>query len=192
MCPRRCITPFSPNGAKITRGKLRGVESDGMLCSLKELGLTTHDYPYGEIKAAAILGDYHPIDPEKPSIAPDIAAGDKIFGTVVAAEVTNVEEYGVNLWKVEIDGGSRIGQTICDCQNVHIGDMVAYDGSTGKICTLADLRAKQEEFPPLHPPTASSCCMRTASPATTSARSSAWTTMSSSLRSPPTARTACA
>ena len=147
LVPAALHNSLLPNGAKITRGKLRGVESDGMLCSLKELGLTTHDYPYGEIKAAAILGDYHPIDPEKPSIAPDIAAGDKIFGTVVAAEVTNVEEYGVNLWKVEIDGGSRIGQTICDCQNVHIGDMVAYDGSTGKICTLADLHAKQEEFP---------------------------------------------
>ncbi len=147
LVPAALHNSLLPNGAKITRGKLRGVESDGMLCSLKELGLTTHDYPYGEIKAAAILGDYHPIDPEKPSIAPDIAAGDKIFGTVVAAEVTNVEEYGVNLWKVEIDGGSRIGQTICDCQNVHIGDMVAYDGSTGRICTLADLRAKQEEFP---------------------------------------------
>ena len=147
LVPAALHNSLLPNGAKITRGKLRGVESDGMLCSLKELGLTTHDYPYGEIKAAVILGDYHPIDPEKPSIATDIAAGDKIFGTVVAAEVTNVEEYGVNLWKVEIDGGSRIGQTICDCQNVHIGDMVAYDGSTGRICTLADLRAKQEEFP---------------------------------------------
>ncbi|MGN1001225.1 MAG: phenylalanine--tRNA ligase subunit beta [Oscillospiraceae bacterium] len=35
-----------PGGVKITRGKLRGVESNGMLCSLKELGLTLHDYPY--------------------------------------------------------------------------------------------------------------------------------------------------
>ncbi len=147
LVPAALHNSLLPNGAKITRGKLRGVESDGMLCSLRELGLTTHDYPYGEIKAAAILGDYHPIDPEKPSITPDIAAGDKIFGTVVAAEVTNVEEYGVNLWKVELDGGSRIGQTICDCQNIHIGDMVAYDNTSGRICTLADLHAKQEEFP---------------------------------------------
>ena len=35
-----------PGGKKITRGKLRGVESDGMLCSLGELGLTKHDFPY--------------------------------------------------------------------------------------------------------------------------------------------------
>ena len=35
-----------PGGITITKGKLRGVESNGMLCSLKELGLTTHDFPY--------------------------------------------------------------------------------------------------------------------------------------------------
>ncbi len=147
LVPAALHNAVLPNGARITRGKLRGVESDGMLCSLKELGLTTHDYPYGEIKAAAILGDYRPANPDAPSIAPDVAHGDNIFGTVVAAEVTNVEEYGVNLWKVELDGGSRVGQTICDCQNLHIGDMVAYDNATGRICSLADLRAKQEEFP---------------------------------------------
>ena len=31
---------------KIKKGKLRGVESNGMLCSLGELGLTVHDFPY--------------------------------------------------------------------------------------------------------------------------------------------------
>lgn len=35
-----------PGGKKIKRGKLRGLESDGMLCSLGELGLTKHDFPY--------------------------------------------------------------------------------------------------------------------------------------------------
>ncbi len=35
-----------PGGVEIHTGKLRGVESAGMLCSLKELGLDTHDYPY--------------------------------------------------------------------------------------------------------------------------------------------------
>ena len=34
-----------PGGVKITKGKLRGVPSNGMLCSLGELGLTTHDFP---------------------------------------------------------------------------------------------------------------------------------------------------
>lgn len=35
-----------PGGVRIKKGKLRGVESNGMLCSLGELGLTTHDFPY--------------------------------------------------------------------------------------------------------------------------------------------------
>lgn len=34
-----------PNGIKIKKGKLRGVESNGMLCSLSELNLTTDDFP---------------------------------------------------------------------------------------------------------------------------------------------------
>ncbi len=33
-------------GVHITKGKLRGVASNGMLCSLKELGLTLNDFPY--------------------------------------------------------------------------------------------------------------------------------------------------
>ncbi len=35
-----------PGGKVIKAGKLRGVDSNGMLCSLSELGLTTHDIPY--------------------------------------------------------------------------------------------------------------------------------------------------
>ena len=35
-----------PGGIHITKGKLRGEVSNGMLCSLKELNLTLNDYPY--------------------------------------------------------------------------------------------------------------------------------------------------
>ena len=35
-----------PGGVKIKKGKLRGVESNGMMCSLSELSLTVHDFPY--------------------------------------------------------------------------------------------------------------------------------------------------
>ncbi len=35
-----------PGGIHITKGKLRGEVSNGMLCSLKELGLTINDFPY--------------------------------------------------------------------------------------------------------------------------------------------------
>jgi phenylalanyl-tRNA synthetase beta chain len=35
-----------PGGKKIKKGKLRGVLSEGMMCSLGELGLTVNDFPY--------------------------------------------------------------------------------------------------------------------------------------------------
>lgn len=44
-------------GHKIKKGKLRGVESNGMLCSLGELGLTVHDFPYAIEDGIFVLGD---------------------------------------------------------------------------------------------------------------------------------------
>ena len=144
LIPAALHNSLLPGGVKITKGKLRGVPSNGMLCSLKELDVTTHDFPYAEIKAAAILGDYHPMDPAKPSISPDIKAGDKIFGKVIAAEVKSVENVGVNLWKCALEPQAEV---VTDCQNLHEGDLVAYDTAKNHICTLEDLHAKQEEFP---------------------------------------------
>lgn len=44
-----------PGGVKIKKGKLRGEESNGMLCSLGELGLTTHDFPHAIADGIFIL-----------------------------------------------------------------------------------------------------------------------------------------
>ena len=136
-----------PGGVKITKGKLRGVPSNGMLCSLKELNVTTHDFPYAVIKAAAILGDYHPIDPAKPSIAADIKAGDRIFSKVVAAQVNALETVGYSQYKLSLNTGAAAVEVRTDCQNIHVGDLLAYDTGKDHVCTLEDLRAEQREFP---------------------------------------------
>ncbi len=44
-------------GKKIKKGKLRGVESAGMLCSLGELGLTVNDFPYAIEDGIFVLGE---------------------------------------------------------------------------------------------------------------------------------------
>ena len=44
-----------PNGTKITKGKLRGVPSNGMMCSGEELCLTDADYPGAEAYGIMIL-----------------------------------------------------------------------------------------------------------------------------------------
>ena len=52
-----------PGGIEIKAKPLRGVESDGMLCSYKELGATAHDFPYAVENGILILqGDYQPGD----------------------------------------------------------------------------------------------------------------------------------
>ena len=136
-----------PGGKKIEKGKLRGVLSNGMLCGLYELGLDERDFPYAVITPAAILGDYHPLDENKPSISPDIAPGDKIYGSVVCARVTAVEVTGVNTFACALDTGSAAAQALTVCPNLHEGDLVAYDTKAGSICTLTDLHAQHSEFP---------------------------------------------
>jgi len=134
-----------PGGKKIEKGKLRGVLSNGMLCGLYELGLDERDFPYAQVIAAALLNDYKPLDPEKPSIPADIQPGHKIYGPVVAARVTAVENAGVNLWKVSLDDGKA--EVVTPCQNLHESDLVAYNTKSNSICTLEDLHADQKEFP---------------------------------------------
>ena len=136
-----------PGGVKITKGKLRGEVSNGMLCGLSELGLDERDFPYGVIPAAAILGDYHPIDPEKPSIPADIQPGHKIFGKVIAARLTSVETVAYGTYDVKADTGDGEVSLTTPLRNLHEGDLVALNTATNTICTLADLHAEQKEFP---------------------------------------------
>ena len=140
-----------PGGKKIERGKLRGVLSNGMLCGMSELGLDERDFPYAAITPAALLNDYKPLDPSKPSIPADIQPGDKVFGPVVCAKVEAVKAAGDGRWTcqlsyAEADGPSGAIVTT-PCPNLHGGDLVAFNTKAGTICTLADLRAEQAEFP---------------------------------------------
>lgn len=137
-----------PGGVKIEKGKLRGVESNGMLCSLKELGMTAeHDFPYAIITPAALLNDYHPIDPAKPSIPADIKPGDKVYGPVVAARVLECAPLGDGTFHTCLDLGNATAVPDTRCSNLHEGDLVAYNTKSDTICTLEDLHAEQKEFP---------------------------------------------
>ena len=136
-----------PSGKKIEKGKLRGVVSNGMMCGLSELGLDERDFPYAAITAAALLNDYHPIDPAKPSIPADIKPGDKVYGPVVCAEMLEVMPLENGTFHTCADIGNA---TVCPdtvCANLHEGDLVAYNTKTDSYCTLADLHAEQKEFP---------------------------------------------
>ena len=137
-----------PGGKKIEKGKLRGELSNGMLCSLKELNLDERDFPYAVITPAALLNDYKPLDPEKPSIPAGIQAGDKVSGPVVCAKMLEVMPLGDGTFHTCADIGPD--GTVCPdtpCSNLHVGDLVAYNTKTDRYCTLEDLHAQQAEFP---------------------------------------------
>jgi len=61
------LTPVALPGAKLPGGieiqptKMRGVQSDGMLCSGKELGITDADYPGSEVYGILKLLEDHPL-----------------------------------------------------------------------------------------------------------------------------------
>ena len=119
-----------PGGVKIEKGKLRGEVSNGMMCGLSELGLEERDFPYAVIDPAAILGDYKPLDKEKPSIPNHIQPGHKIFGSVVCAKVTEVVTTAYSTYNVTLDTGDKTCTVSTTSPNL-----------------LTDLRAQQAEFP---------------------------------------------
>jgi phenylalanyl-tRNA synthetase beta chain len=71
-----------PGGKEIHTGVLRGVTSEGMLCSLGELGLDTHDYPYAIEDGIFIMQE--PCEPGQ-----DIRQVLGLNDTVVEFEITN-------------------------------------------------------------------------------------------------------
>ncbi len=82
LVPAALHNSYLPGGIHITKGKLRGVASNGMLCSLGELNLTINDFPYAiEDGIWIIEEDCRPGDDINTVIGND--------DTVVDFEITN-------------------------------------------------------------------------------------------------------
>ncbi len=82
LVPAALHNSWLPGGIHITKGKLRGEKSNGMLCSLKELELTVGDFPYAiEDGIWIIKEDCKPGDDINTVIGND--------DTVVDFEITN-------------------------------------------------------------------------------------------------------
>ena len=73
-----------PGGVTIKAGKLRGVESNGMLCSMGELGLTANDMP-GKVEDGILI-----LDPEfEDKLGMDVKEALLMNDTVVEFEITS-------------------------------------------------------------------------------------------------------
>lgn len=82
------VVPVATNGAKLPGGKeihsapLRGVMSEGMLCSLSELGLTVNDFPYALENGIFVLQ-------EDCKLGQDIQSAIGLNDTIVEFEITS-------------------------------------------------------------------------------------------------------
>ena len=83
LVPTALHNSYLPGGVHITKGKLRGVKSNGMLCGLEELGLTLNDYPTAILDGIWILND------ENCKIGDDINLVIGNDDTIVDFEITN-------------------------------------------------------------------------------------------------------
>ncbi|MBO5891940.1 MAG: phenylalanine--tRNA ligase subunit beta [Oscillospiraceae bacterium] len=82
LVPVAMHNSWLPGGVHITKGKLRGVVSNGMLCGLEELGLTQNDFPYAITDGIFILQ-------EDCQIGDDINTVIGNDDTIVDFEITN-------------------------------------------------------------------------------------------------------
>ena len=83
LVPACLHNSWLPGGVHITKGKLRGVKSNGMLCSFAELGLTQNDVPGAFADGIWILNDE---DCKPGDDINDVIGNDD---TVVEFEITN-------------------------------------------------------------------------------------------------------
>ncbi len=116
-------------GVKIKKGKLRGVPSNGMMCSVGELGITVHDFPYAiedgimeikedckpgdDIRTALGLDDTM-VEFEITSNRPDCLS---VLGLAREAAATFKKELHLPQPKIEHESGNINNMLTVDVQN---------------------------------------------------------------------------
>ena len=122
-----------PGGVHITKGKLRGEVSNGMLCSLKELGLTLNDFPYAIEDGIWILQEDC-----KPGDDINLVIGNN--DTVVDFEITNNRPDCYS-----IIGLAREAAAAFDRPMKH-HEPVVKGGAEGALCDLLDVEVPAEDL----------------------------------------------
>ena len=127
---------YLPGGVHITKGKLRGVESNGMLCSFKELGLTVNDCPTAYEDGIWILND------EGVEIGEDM---NKVIGnddSIVEFEITNNRPDCYSLIGLARETAAAFNVPMKHHEPVVKG------GAEGDLCELLDVDVQADDLCP--------------------------------------------
>ena len=121
-----------PGGLKIGPAKLRGVESRGMLCSSKELGLGDSNAGILELPQDAPLGtalrEYLQLDDTVLELNVTANRGDAMSIIGVAREVAALSEAALHS-----PAGASVGNVLSDQQSVRLEDAAACPKFVGRI-----------------------------------------------------------
>lgn len=131
-----------PGGVKITKGKLRGEKSNGMLCSYKELGMTDNDWPYSVVDGIFLLNS----DPDLK--AKDLKPGDDIRTAiglddhVVEFEITPNRPDCLSVIGLAREAAVTYGKTMAKHEPVVKG------GGVGNLTELLDVETPATDLCP--------------------------------------------
>ena len=127
---------YLPGGIHITKGKLRGVESCGMLCSYKELGLTEHDCPEAYADGIWILND------EGCKVGEDMNVVIGNDDSIVEFEITNNRPDCYSLIGLARETAAAFNVPMKHHEPVVKG------GAEGNLCDLLDVDVQADDLCP--------------------------------------------
>lgn len=122
-----------PRGVKIKKGKLRGEISEGMLCSLSELGVTVHDFPDAIEDGIFIISE----DCEPGA---DIHAAIGLEDTTVEFEITSNRPDCMSVLGLAREAGATLHKPlslhkpVVKSESGCIGDMLSVDVQNAELC----------------------------------------------------------
>ena len=127
---------YLPGGIHITKGKLRGVESCGMLCSYKELGLTEHDCPEAYADGIWILNN------EGCKVGEDMNVVIGNDDSIVEFEITNNRPDCYSLIGLARETAAAFNVPMKHHEPVVKGD------AEGNLCDLLDVDVQADDLCP--------------------------------------------
>lgn len=131
-----------PGGVKITKGKLRGEKSNGMLCSYKELGMTDNDWPYSVVDGIFLLNSDPDLKAKDLKPSDDIRTAIGLDDHVVEFEITPNRPDCLSVIGLAREAAVTYGKTMAQHEPVVKG------GGIGNLTELLDVETPATDLCP--------------------------------------------
>ena len=125
-----------PGGVELTASELRGVRSEGMLCSIQELGLTKNDFPNAAEDGIFLLND------EPCTVGQDIREVIGMHDRVVEFEITPNRPDCLSVIGLAREAAATFGRELT------LHEPVVKGGGEGDLFSLLDVEVPAEDLCP--------------------------------------------